>query len=253
MYVVRSAPPKLSPTGTAPDSGAASETGDRRRDSEMIFTIVPARGEGLMELFGRAAALVRDADATPLKLIAFGSLTAHNAGSEALRRAFGPIDWPVMWIEGKACGGESGQPIAGVQVFALACGSVQRIISRGRVAGCVYEAGGARHCLLGAVGPGKIAASRADQAKETFDSIQELLAQGGFTLADTVRTWFYNEDILAWYPEFNAVRNQVYSSGSIPHWITSRQHRNQRQQSIGRRPERRAVGDATAERFSPGD
>ena len=43
----------------------------------------------------------------------------------------------------------------------------------------------------------------------------------GFDLADTVRTWFFLENILSWYDDFNRARTKIYSgvkfrTGSLP-------------------------------------
>jgi enamine deaminase RidA (YjgF/YER057c/UK114 family) len=54
-----------------------------------------------------------------------------------------------------------------------------------------------------------------------LDLLRQALAQAGFSLADTVRTWFFLDDILDWYDEFNLVRSRIYSgvkfhSASLP-------------------------------------
>jgi enamine deaminase RidA (YjgF/YER057c/UK114 family) len=59
------------------------------------------------------------------------------------------------------------------------------------------------------------------QTKETLENLSKALEQGGFSLADTVRTWFFLDDILSWYDEFNQARSDIYSgvkfkTGSLP-------------------------------------
>jgi enamine deaminase RidA (YjgF/YER057c/UK114 family) len=135
-----------------------------------------------------------------------------------MQRTFGKMDWPLTWIEGGAC--DRGA-IAGIQVWALDGGPVERIQLDGRVVGSVFEEGGARHCLLGGLGPTKHSLSPAQQTKQTLERMEMALAQAGFWLADTVRTWFFLEDILSWYEAFNAARTQIYSgvkfrTGSLP-------------------------------------
>jgi enamine deaminase RidA (YjgF/YER057c/UK114 family) len=75
--------------------------------------------------------------------------------------------------------------------------------------------------VLGGVGPASHSAPRADQTRQTFDHLAEALARGGFRLADLVRTWFFLDDLLLWYDEFNRARTGVYSgvqfrTGSLP-------------------------------------
>jgi enamine deaminase RidA (YjgF/YER057c/UK114 family) len=188
------------------------------RGPEISLTLTPVPGEGIMELFARLAAALKESDATIVHLTVFGSTGASAAGMEAMRRQLGKIDWPVTWIEGAAC---DGTPIAGVQVFGFAGGEVERIRLDGRVVGSVFSDGAARHCLLGGLGPVRNSITQADQTKETLDNLALALAQGGFTLADTVRTWFFLDDLLSWYDEFNRTRTKIYSgvkfrTGSLP-------------------------------------
>jgi enamine deaminase RidA (YjgF/YER057c/UK114 family) len=124
----------------------------------------------------------------------------------------------VTWVEGASC---DGSPLAGVQAFAIAGADLQRVVVNGQVVGSVFEDGGARHCLLGGLGPTDPAQPRATQAQQTFENFETALARAGFTLADVARTWFFNDDILAWYGDFNRVRTAHYARtlfhmGSLP-------------------------------------
>ena len=98
---------------------------------------------------------------------------------------------------------------------------MQRIRIDGRVVGSVFEDGAFRHCRLGGLAPKQNALPRAGQTKQTLDHLGEALARGGFNFANVVRTWFFLDDMLAWYDEFNQVRTQFYSgikfrTGSLP-------------------------------------
>jgi enamine deaminase RidA (YjgF/YER057c/UK114 family) len=188
----------------------------RKRGQEIALTIRPLPGEGIMELFGRLADALHGT--TILNMLIFGSVNAKAVAMRAMRQWFGRIDWPVMWVEGGAC--DLG-PIAGIQVFGFDGGAVQRVLFDKRVVGSVFQDSSARYCLLGGLGPTQRFVSRADQAKQTLENLESALVQAGFSIADTVRTWFYLEDILSWYHEFNQARTQVYSgikfrTGSLP-------------------------------------
>ncbi len=171
-----------------------------------------------MEIFTRLAVALKEMEATIVQLTVFGCVEASEAGAEAMRRVFGRVDWPVTWIEGAAC---DGGPIAGLQVVALSGGEVGRVEWSGRVAGSVFEAEGARHCVVGGLGPRQIYAPCADQTKQALENLQRALAQAGFSLSDTARTWFFLDEILSWYDQFNRSRSEIYSgvkfrSGSLP-------------------------------------
>jgi len=196
------------------DCAMAKET----QGTKVFLTVRPLAGEGIREMFGRLAMALKDLDLDIAHLTVFGSVSASEAGMGAMRQLFGCIDWPVTWIEGDAC---DGVPIAGMQVFAFARSKVHRIRLGGQVVGSVFEDGSARHCLLGGLAPAQGSEARADQTKRTLELLEKALAQGGFVLSDVVRTWFFLDEILAWYGEFNHARTEVYSgakfrSGSVP-------------------------------------
>ena len=184
--------------------------------SEVSLTLRPLPGESPSGISARLAnALAGD---TILQMLVYGGVSASTVFAEAMRRQFGAIDWPVTWVEGGAC---DGSPIAGIQVFGVAGEDVERVRIGGRVIGSVFADGAARHCHLGGLGPAKSSASRGDQTKQTLEQLACALAQAGFSLADTVRTWFFLEDILSWYGEFNRARTEIYSgvrfsTGSLP-------------------------------------
>jgi enamine deaminase RidA (YjgF/YER057c/UK114 family) len=180
-------------------------------------TVEPQAGESLPSLCERLAVQLRAASATPLHLLAFGDCRASAAVTTALVRAGGWLDCPTTWVEGKACGGA---PVAGLQVQAFT-GAVERVLVDGRPVGSVFTDGGARQCVVGGLGPDDQSASRAEQTANTLGNLQSALAQAGFELDEVVRTWFYLDDILSWYNDFNRVRTGIYSgvkfrTGSLP-------------------------------------
>jgi enamine deaminase RidA (YjgF/YER057c/UK114 family) len=221
------------PAGTRPEAHRGSDTahglirpspaGDRPagreiHSAELCFTVKPRPGEELSATFRRLAVALKETEAAILKLIVYGRVDAHASATEVMRGVFGEADWPVTWVEGAPC---HESPIAGMQVFALSGGDVQRIEMDGRVVGSVFESGGARQFLSGGLGPDARDASRPEQTRQTLDRLERALDQANFSLADVVRTWFFLEDLLSWYDAFNQARTGVYSrtrfrSGSMP-------------------------------------
>jgi enamine deaminase RidA (YjgF/YER057c/UK114 family) len=181
------------------------------------LTVQPRPGETIPELCRRLAAETRDQGATPLHLQVFGDCRASAAATDALRAAFERVDWPVTWVQGAACGG---QPIAGLQLHAFT-GHVDRVNLGDRSIGSVFTDGGARQCVMGGLMPANPALARADQTRQTIEDLQTALAAAGFDLSDAVRTWFFLDDILSWYGDFNQARTKIYSgvkfrTGSMP-------------------------------------
>jgi len=192
-------------------------TTDANRSHQASFTVQPRVGETIPDLCGRLVAQLRAVSATPLHLLAFGDCQASAAVAAALARAESRLDCPITWVEGGAC---HHAPIAGLQVQTFS-GPVERIVVNGRSVGSVFTDGGARQCVIGGLGPDDQTGSRAEQTARTLGNLQSALARAGFELADVVRTWYYLDDILAWYDDFNRVRTGIYShvkfkTGSLP-------------------------------------
>jgi enamine deaminase RidA (YjgF/YER057c/UK114 family) len=193
-------------------------SGATKPSPEFVITERSTSGETAAAVFHRVAERLAARQAEVLSVMLYGSLAAREATEKAMVEALGAVSWPITWVEGASC---NGAPLAGVQVFAITGAPVTRVRLGNRVVASVYEDGGARHCLLGGFGPNSVALRAPAQVQQMFGNLECALDLAGFELADVVRTWFYNDDILAWYGDFNRVRTEHYSTvkwrtGSIP-------------------------------------
>lgn len=185
---------------------------------EWVLTETPRPGEPVSALFARLGAKLRGGRGELLSVMIYGSVAHHAEIEQAMAAALGVCEWPVTWVEGASC---DGAPLAGVQAFAWGGGDITRIRVGGRVVGSVYTDVDARHCLLGGLSPVATGMSATAQLQQLFAGLELALELAGFALADVVRTWFYNDDILAWYDDFNRVRSALYGAvqwrtGSLP-------------------------------------
>jgi enamine deaminase RidA (YjgF/YER057c/UK114 family) len=185
---------------------------------EFVLTETMRVGEPVTDVFRRLAANLAAQDAELLSVMLYGSLAAREQIDRAMHAALGETQWPVTWIDGASC---DGAPLAGVQAYAVSGRAVTRVRLGNRIVGSVYEDDGARHCLLGGLGPTARTLGAPAQVQQTFGNLEWALDQAGFELADVVRTWFYNDDILGWYGDFNRVRSAHYAgvnfrTGSLP-------------------------------------
>ena len=188
-----------------------------KNGSQTSFTIKPHPDEAILETCQRLRRHLALQDARPLHLQVFGAVSACAPAMAALHKVFGRVDWPVTWVEGAACGGAT---IAGIQAFGFS-GDVESVTLEGRAVGSVFTDGGARQCVVGGLSPADPTLARGEQTRQTLEALQAALALAGFELADTVRTWFFLEDILSWYDAFNLARTKIYSAvkfrtGSLP-------------------------------------
>ena len=188
-----------------------------RRERMFSFTVRPQRGESIPELCRRVAGQLIETSATPVHLLGFGHVAATSVIDEAFRKLRIGGGFPMTLVEGAAC---DDQPIAGIQVHAFT-GNVERIERNGRVVGSIFNEGGARQCIVGGLSSADKTLSRGKQTGQALENLQEILSVAGFELADTIRTWFFLENILSWYNDFNRARTEIYSgvkfkTGSLP-------------------------------------
>lgn len=121
-------------------------------------------------------------------------------------------EWPVVWLQGDAC--ECGD-IYSMQGVALSGLDPQPIHFNGRDMGFTYADEHARYCRLRGVIPQNPSASRSEQARSAFETMDAALKLNGFHFTDTVRTWIYLDNLLEWYDDFNAVRTQYFNETGI--------------------------------------
>jgi enamine deaminase RidA (YjgF/YER057c/UK114 family) len=181
---------------------------------------LPQRAEALEAFVERVATELKQADVEVLMMMVFGAVDVQTTFSRLLTDQLGQRDCPLLWVEGTSCWNA---PIAGVQVFLLPRSnrSVERILIGERVVGTVFRDRDAVHCFLADVRPADVSAPSADQVQQLLFEAEAALQKAGFTYADLARTWFYNDDILSWYDDFNRARTAFYaplrfSAGSLP-------------------------------------
>jgi enamine deaminase RidA (YjgF/YER057c/UK114 family) len=161
-------------------------------------------------MLAKLADAIRDKNGRVVSLELFGLPENNGAGNRALREALGKIDSPVMWIENQK---ESN--LTGIQVWAVSGIPVEPIQMDGRIVGSIFEDGYCRYCRLGDIRPTDISGTRREQARETLENMERALGMVDMNFKNVLRTWFFNEDILSWYDDFNMVRNDFFQQRRI--------------------------------------
>ena len=207
--------------------------------TELHLTVTPMKGESISAMAKRLAEALNPCDATVVRQIVFGSTAAYPATLKTLRQVLDDPELPAAWVEGTGCGDHA---IAGIQTHAIAGARVRTLSGNDRPLARAWEDALATHCVLNSVQPENrscgdegVAATRnsgsrvqpartratpPEQAREVFEKLQTGLASAGMTMKDIARTWFYLDDILSWYGEFNRVRNDVFAHNELrPHCL----------------------------------
>jgi enamine deaminase RidA (YjgF/YER057c/UK114 family) len=184
----------------------------RQGMEELHLTLRPLPNENPKTLVARLAGVLRQHQASVVRHELFGDLSGSQTLLAELHQQFGTLAWPVSWIEGADC--RSGQ-LAGMHVQAVAGPRVEPVLLRGTPVGCVFNDGLARHCLLGDLRAQNVTQSRSDQAEQVYAAMEAAFAAAAMGMRDVVRTWFFLDDILGWYGDFNAVRTRLYREKKV--------------------------------------
>lgn len=180
--------------------------------AELHLTLTPLPGERWSEACRRLHAVLREESASIAGQIVLGDATGCDEALADLKREFGKVAWPLTLTEGADLGDHNW---SGMQVWAVRGATVEPVEVNGQILACQYRDADARRCLLGGLGPDDLAVSRPAQAARTFERLEAVLAQVGLNLSHVVRTWFFLDDILSWYGDFNKVRTDFYRSRRV--------------------------------------
>lgn len=174
-------------------------------NTEYFFTVQMLPGETPAGCFARAASLVDRRDAAIVAQDVFG--VSRRDGVAALDRAFPARDWPITWIED---GMDAKPQLGGTQIWAVSGCPVTALRVEGELVGRVFEDASARYLRLGGLLPLEPGANPAAQSRDIFSQMERALAAVGMDFHNVVRTWFYNDRIVSWYPAFNQVRHELF-------------------------------------------
>ena len=145
-----------------------------------------------------------------VKLDVFGRGDKFNRIMSRIGKLYGEL--PVNWID---CGSCYGKYFAGMQVHAVSGVRAGTICIDRKPAAQFYEDDSIKCCVAANVLPDSLSASRKKQAKEVMDKLEKILGKAGMDMLNVVRTWFYNDNILRWYDDFNEVRNIFYGRKNV--------------------------------------
>ena len=172
---------------------------------EIFVTGVPVNGEPPESVLKRATEFLRDLGARIVSQEIFGRVKNVDE-----------VDWPVTYIEG-----DSKTVFAGTQVWAVKGVPIEPVRMDGRVVASLFRDGHTRYCRLGGITPSDNDLSRPEQTREVFERMEAILQSHQMGFDDVARTWFFNQDILGWYSEFNDVRTKFFrekglTAGDLP-------------------------------------
>ena len=185
------------------EPGIQSTRSVRAGWQELYLTATPLPGEAREAVFARLARAVHSRQARVVTQDVFGFPGDERAGAQGLRDAFGEVAWPLTWITG------TGTP-GGSQLWAVTGPEVIPVRVSDAIIGSVFEDEHLRYCRLGGITPHPATTDRESSTRQVLEQMAVGLSAAGMNFGHVVRTWFYLDDILAWYDQFNRVRTQFF-------------------------------------------
>lgn len=118
---------------------------------------------------------------------------------------------PVTWVNG----GTHGPGLGGIHLHAVTGGTVTPLILDGVLVGATLTGPYAVECFLSGLCTTDTSAPRPQQARATFERMEQALALADMDFSHVARTWLFLDDILAWYNDFNKVRTQFFTDRGV--------------------------------------
>lgn len=178
--------------------------------TELYLTGTPGAGnaaEQARELYRQISAALRKADAAITGERVFAGEEAFAEALAARAAALDTLDDGVAptQLRARDCDG-----LLGVQVHAIS-----GITKPATLPGARRYAHGGSIYVEGAGLTAPALPDAGSQARRVFEMMGDLVAKNGASLFDVARTWLFMDDILAWYPELNAVRNKYFTEKGL--------------------------------------
>ncbi|HDZ21817.1 hypothetical protein LCGC14_0369000 [marine sediment metagenome] len=180
--------------------------------AEVYLTAAPTPGgadQQAPEVFGAIASALRDIGATMINERVFFAPNCAKVVAAARADAYGDLDDGVrpslLHIAGNANG-----PLGGVQIHAVVGDvSIDGLEVDGNRCGRLVRCGD-RGLLTVSGLTAPQAGSAVDQARAMLAAAENFAHQAGVDMFAVPRTWIWLADLLAWYDDFNAVRNDFF-------------------------------------------
>lgn len=149
-----------------------------------------------------------DNDYKILSQFLFGNHFHEKENKLIANKYFGELTWPVTVIKQQ---GEAW----GTMITAIKSDHINTIYHKNLPIGTYYFDEHSEYCFLGGLLPELSINSRELSTNTIFQLIESELNKINMNFNNVVRTWFYLDDLLNWYKEFNIVRTSYFNQKGI--------------------------------------
>ncbi len=125
----------------------------------------------------------------------------------------GQAPFPVNWV--CSLEDEFKPVLAGAHFIGVSGVKPKFITTKRGVKTVVYEDSDNQYCRIFGVYSPLSNDNAYEHTKSNLEILEESLLECSFSFADVVRTWFYNDDILSWYLDFNKARTEFFTARNV--------------------------------------
>ncbi len=176
--------------------------------NKLINVVVNQSTAGIETVFNKFINHLSDNNYKIISQFFFGNKTRFFENKNFLEKHFQNISCPISFLKQES-------DTWSTLIIAVKTDSLKTIYSDGAAIGIIYSDEQAEYCLLGGLEPKLKNDSKYLSTKSVFQFIESQLNKINMDFNNIVRTWFYLDDLLSWYDEFNKVRNEFFTEKDI--------------------------------------
>lgn len=179
------------------------------RIKQKYIQLSPRADESIPEFCARISDQLDNKKFQIIKASCFGSLKYQEEVEGKLKALTGG-NFPVTWVEGENC---SDSFMNGIQLWAVDA-PVKYLSTGFHAIGSLFEDEHANYLFVGDC-LSSSAKGTASGYSSLLSSLDQFLKKQDFSFGHVVRTWYYLDDILSWYDEFNQIRSDYFKDRGI--------------------------------------
>jgi enamine deaminase RidA (YjgF/YER057c/UK114 family) len=138
----------------------------------------------------------------------FGTEEHEFQNRKNAEKYFKNLNWPVTFIKQESY---NGSYVWGTIISAISVENIKPILEKETVIGNFFEDEFAGYLFFGGLMPDTPGQSNIQQSEQSFKMLDVSLNKVGMDIGNVARTWFYLNDLLNWYDDFNSVRNNYFT------------------------------------------
>ncbi|MFC2103408.1 hypothetical protein ACFLSS_03150 [Bacteroidota bacterium] len=168
--------------------------------------------KSVSDIYEELEGYLLESDFTIINQFLFGMEKHEINNRRNAKKYFNGLKWPVTVIKQEPLNGDCEW---GSIISAVSNVNLSPIIEDTEVIGNYFEDDYAGYYIFGGLTPGNSGESNIQQSRHSFEILEKSLGNLGMDIYNLARTWFYLDDLLSWYDDFNVVRNEYFRNKGV--------------------------------------